>query len=139
MTYTALVCGALLGAAACDLALLRTNLLRRKAFWVSYAILVSFQLLVNGVLTGLRVVRYDPDTILGPRLAYAPVEDLGFGFALILLTLSCWVALGRRAQRRPARGGGAAPPGRAGPGQPAPRPAPPGRRPPSPGSTPSDG
>ena len=138
MTYTWLVAGGLLGAAACDLLLLRTNLLCRKAFWVSYAILFGFQLLMNGVLIGLGVVRYDPDTILGPRLAYAPVEDLGFGFALILLTLSCWVALGRRAAGRPVRGS-AARPGRAAPGQPAPPPAPPGRRPPSPGSSPSDG
>ena len=93
MSYTWLVVGALLGTAACDLVLLRTGLLRRKAFWVSYAIMVGFQLLVNGLLTGLGVVRYDPDAIIGLRLAYAPVEGLGFGFALILLTLSCCVAL----------------------------------------------
>jgi lycopene cyclase domain-containing protein len=101
MTYTWLVAAALVGAGACDLVLLKTRLLRRRAFWVSYAILFGFQLLVNGVLTGLRIVQYDPDTVLGLRLAYAPVEDLGFGFALILLTLSCWVAQGRRANRRP--------------------------------------
>lgn len=138
MSYTWLVGLALLGTAACDLALLRTRLLLRKAFWVAYAIMVGFQLLVNGLLTGLRIVQYDPDTILGPRLAYAPVEDLGFGFALILLTLSCWVALGRRAAGLPVRGS-AARPAPAGPGSPARRPAPPGRRPPSPGSSPSDG
>lgn len=138
MTYTWLVGLALLAAAACDLVLLRTRLLGRKSFWVAYAIMVSFQLLVNGLLTGLRIVQYDPDTILGPRLAYAPVEDLGFGFALILLTLSCWVALGRRAARMGARAS-AARPGRAGPGSPARWPARPGRRPPSPGSSPSDG
>lgn len=138
MSYTWLVVLALLGTAAWDLLVLRTRLLRRKAFWVAYAIMVSFQLLVNGLLTGLRIVQYDPDTILGLRLAYAPVEDLGFGFALILLTLSCWVALGRRAAGLPVRGS-AARPGRAAPGSPAPRPAPPGRRPPSPGSSPSDG
>ena len=138
MTYTWLVGFALLGTAAWDLVVLRTRLLRRKAFWAAYAIMVSFQLLVNGVLTGLGIVEYDPDTILGLRLAYAPVEDLGFGFALILLTLSCWVALGRRAAGMPARGS-VAPPGRAGRGSPARRPAPPGRRPPSPGSSPSDG
>ena len=138
MTYTWLVVGGLLGAAACDLVLLRTRLLCRRAFWASYAIMFGFQLLVNGLLTGLRIVRYDPDTVLGLRLAYAPVEDLGFGFALILLTLSCWVALGRRPVAMPARSG-AARPGRAGPGRPVPRPAPPERRPPSPGSSPSDG
>lgn len=138
MTYTWLVVLALLGTAGCDLAVLRTRLLCRKAFWVSYAIMVGFQLLVNGLLTGLGVVQYDPDTILGLRLAYAPVEDLGFGFALILLTLSCWVALGRRAAGLPVRGR-VARPARAVPGPPVPRPAPPGRTPRSPGSSPSDG
>ncbi len=100
MSYTWLVCLALPGAAVWDLAVLKTRLLRRKAFWLAYGILFGFQLLVNGVLTGLGIVGYDPRTILGPRLAYAPVEDLGFGFALILLTLSCWVALGRRGSGR---------------------------------------
>lgn len=138
MSYTWLVGLALLSTAAWDLLVVRTRLLCRKAFWVAYAIMVSFQLLVNGLLTGLRIVRYDPDAILGPRLAYAPVEDLGFGFALILLTLSCWVALGRRAAGRPVRGS-AARPGPAARGWPARRQAPPGRRPPSPGSSPSDG
>lgn len=96
MTYTELVLVALATAAVCDELLLRTRLLRRRAFWTAYAIMFCFQLLVNGVLTGLRIVRYEPSTIIGVRLAYAPIEDLGFGFALILLTLSCWVALGRR-------------------------------------------
>lgn len=96
MTYTELVVGAVLAALALDVFLLRTALVRRRAFWVSYAILAGFQLLVNGTLTGLRVVRYDPDAIIGLRVAFAPVEDLGFGFALILLTLSCWVRAGRR-------------------------------------------
>ncbi|MCW2524046.1 MAG: hypothetical protein JWO63_2381, partial [Frankiales bacterium] len=95
MSYTALVALALLAAAALDLRLLSTRLLLRRAFWVSYAILGGFQLLVNGILTGLPIVSYNRADILGPRLAYAPIEDLGFGFALILITLSCWVALGR--------------------------------------------
>jgi lycopene cyclase domain-containing protein len=96
VTYTWLVAAALAGAGVCDLVLLKTKLLGRRAFWATYGILFGFQLLVNGLLTGPGIVDYDSETILGPRLAYAPVEDLGFGFALILLTLSCWVALGRR-------------------------------------------
>lgn len=96
MSYTELVVIAVLAALALDLLVLRTRLVRRRAFWTAYAILAGFQLLVNGTLTGLRVVRYDPSTIIGLRLAYAPVEDLGFGFALILLTLSLWVRAGRR-------------------------------------------
>jgi lycopene cyclase domain-containing protein len=83
-------------ALAIDLLLTRTALVRRKAFWVSYAIVLIGQLLVNGVLTGARVVRYDPRAIIGVRVIFAPVEDLLFGFAMVLITLSSWVWLGRR-------------------------------------------
>jgi lycopene cyclase domain-containing protein len=76
-----------------DLAVLRTRVVLGRVFWLSYAIVVFFQLIANGVLTGRDVVVYDPAAILGPRLAYAPVEDLAFGFALILTTLAVWVRL----------------------------------------------
>lgn len=105
MTYTELVVVAVLAALALDLLVLRTGLVRRRAFWTAYAILAGFQLLVNGTLTGLRIVRYDPGAITGLRIAFAPVEDLGFGFALILLTLSLWVRAGRGT-----RTGGSVPP-----------------------------
>ena len=96
MSYTAAVLVALAGSALLDLVLLRTRLLLSRAFWVSYAIVVCFQLVTNGVLTGRGVVTYDPDAIWGPRLVHAPVEDLLFGFALVLQTLSWWVFWGRR-------------------------------------------
>lgn len=91
---------AVLCAIAVDLVVLRTRLLARRAFWVSYAIVLAFQLLMNGVLAGLPVVSYDPRAILGPRIARAPIEDIGFGFAMIALTLSVWVWLGRTDRRR---------------------------------------
>jgi RNA polymerase sigma-70 factor (ECF subfamily) len=91
VTYTQLAVVAVAGSALLDLAVLRTRLLRRRTFWVAYAIVVVFQLLTNGVLTGARIVRYDPGTIIGWRIAYAPVEDLLFGFALVLQTLAWWV------------------------------------------------
>ena len=99
MTYTEAALLGVVAAALVDIALLRTRLLARPVFWVSYAIVVAFQLVVNGVLTGRDVVRYDEAAILGPRVAWAPLEDLLFGFALVLLTLSVWVWLGRRARR----------------------------------------
>jgi lycopene cyclase domain-containing protein len=99
VSYTALAVVAVLATLLCDLAVLRTRLLFRRVYWVSYAIVLAFQLLVNGVLTGRRVVRYDPGTITGVRIAYAPVEDLMFGFALVTITLSVWVWLGRRETR----------------------------------------
>ncbi|HSY15946.1 MAG TPA: lycopene cyclase domain-containing protein [Jatrophihabitantaceae bacterium] len=94
MTYTELALLGVLGAVLVDLVVLGTRLVSRRAFWVTYGITFSFQLILNGLLTGIPVVRYDPHTIIGPRLAYAPLEDLLFGFALVLLTLSIWVRLG---------------------------------------------
>ena len=99
MSYTVAAVLGVAGAGAVDLAVLRTRLLARRLFWTSYAVIVVFQLAVNGVLTGRGVVRYDEGVILGPRVAWAPVEDLLFGFALVLLTLSVWVWLGRRGRR----------------------------------------
>jgi lycopene cyclase domain-containing protein len=95
VTYTVAAALGVLGALTLDVAVLRTRLVTRLAFWATYPIILGFQLLSNSVLTGLGVVRYNPAAILGPRIAYAPVEDLAFGFALVLTTLSVWVWLER--------------------------------------------
>jgi lycopene cyclase domain-containing protein len=122
MTYTSLAVIAVLGAVALDLVVLRTRLLGRRAFWASYAIVLVFQLMTNGWLTGRGIVRYDAGAVLGGstpvafgsgRFFYAPVEDLAFGFSLVLQTLAWWVFWGRRGVQRevrraasgPARGG----------------------------------
>ncbi|GAA4704659.1 lycopene cyclase domain-containing protein [Phytohabitans rumicis] len=93
MTYTVAALLGVAGAVTVDLFVLRTRLLRRRVFWATYPIVLFFQLLANGILTGRKIVRYNPDAILGIRLVYAPLEDVFFGFALILLTLSVWVRL----------------------------------------------
>lgn len=96
MSYTALAVLGVVLAIVVDLVVLRTRLLTRKVFWVSYAIIVFFQLITNGIFTGRHIVRYDPDEILGLRIVYAPVEDLLFGFSMVVLTLAFWVWWGRR-------------------------------------------
>jgi lycopene cyclase domain-containing protein len=107
MTYTAAAVLGVLGALTVDVWVLRTRLVTRAVFWATYPIIIAFQLLSNGILTGRRIVIYDPDAIVGLRLAHAPVEDLLFGFAMVLLTLSIWVWLGRRGvQRTPVAGEG---------------------------------
>ena len=65
MTYTQLALLGVVLAATLDLAVLRTRLLRRRVFWSAYAIIVPFQLLTNGVLTGSRTVRYSDAAIVG--------------------------------------------------------------------------
>jgi lycopene cyclase domain-containing protein len=105
ISYTALAVLAVPVSATLDLVVLRSRVLARRAFWVAYVIVLAFQLVTNGILTGLGVVRYDPAAVLGPRLAFAPVEDFLFGFALVVQTLAWWVFWGRRGvQRQPVAG-----------------------------------
>ena len=104
MSYSALAITAVVAVLVVDLAVLRTRLVTRRVFWATYAIVVVFQLLMNGVLTGMDVVTYDPGVIWGPRIAYAPVEDLLFGFAMVTLTLASWAAVNRRANTARRRG-----------------------------------
>jgi lycopene cyclase domain-containing protein len=101
VSYTGLAIIGCVAAVAADLVAFRVRLVTRKGFWVSYAIIVGCQLVANGVLTGRGIVRYDPATIVGWRLAFAPVEDLLFGFALVLWTLDWWIWWGRRRATAP--------------------------------------
>jgi lycopene cyclase domain-containing protein len=94
MTYTQLAICAVVIVVILDLYVIKTGLLKRKVFWTSYAIIVGFQLLTNWWLTSRNIVMYSPDAILGSRIASAPVEDLLFGFALVLGVLINWIRLG---------------------------------------------
>ena len=97
MTYTQISILAVLIAVTLDLFVIKTVLLKRAAFWTSYAIILPFQFLTNWWLTSRSIVMYDPDVITGIRFFSAPAEDVLFGFALILSVQSLWVNLGKRA------------------------------------------
>jgi len=99
MTYSQIAITAALVAIAVDLFVYSQPLLKRRAFWTSYAIILPFQLLTNWWLTSREIVMYSEDTILGLRIASAPLEDLFFGFALILSVMANWVFLGRKAHK----------------------------------------
>ena len=93
MTYTQLAIFAVLFAISFDLYLFNTQLLKRKVFWTSYGIILGFQLLTNWWLTSRNIVMYRPESIIGLRIASAPIEDLFFGFALVLGVLINWIRL----------------------------------------------
>ena len=101
MTYTQAAVLGVVGTIALDLTILRTRILTRKVFWTAYAIVVFFQLVSNGILTGRGIVTYDHAAIVGLRIVYAPLEDLLFGFSLVVQTLSWWVFWGRRLEKGP--------------------------------------
>jgi lycopene cyclase domain-containing protein len=105
VSYTSLAVIGVVAALVLDRWVARTRVTSTRDWWSAYAIIVFFQLLTNGWLTGRGIVRYADDAIIGTeqstllgdgRLVYAPVEDLAFGFALVLTSVVVWVWLGRR-------------------------------------------
>jgi len=118
MTYIQIAIIYCLFAIIVDLFILKTKVLKLKMFWLSYIIMLFFQFLTNGVLTRFLIVRYKDFAIIGGdyttkvppmigdgRLFFAPVEDVFFGFSMILLTVSIWIWLGRKnIQREPISG-----------------------------------
>ena len=96
MSYSQIAITSIALAVIFDLFIVKRKLLTKKAFWISYAIILPFQLLTNWWLTSREIVSYSPDAIWGSRIASAPVEDLLFGFSLILITLDNWVTVTRK-------------------------------------------
>lgn len=98
--YTVSVVLGLIVVVALELAWLRTGLFKTVRYWASMAIVVAFQVLVDGLLTrgSEPVVAYDDSQNLGIRLPPGiPIEDFAFGFALCTAVLLVWVRLTRRA------------------------------------------
>lgn len=96
--YTSLTVLAILMVLAVELLWLRTGVLTSVRYWVSIAIVLGFQVLVDGRLTALPdpIVAYDEQQITGLRFPFdIPVEDFGFGFAMVTAVLMLWVRYGR--------------------------------------------
>jgi lycopene cyclase domain-containing protein len=108
--YTWAAVAGVVAVVAVELLWLRTGVFRRVTFWVAYAVILFFQVLVDGWLTKLSapIVAYNPDKLSGIRVPFdIPVEDYLFGFALIALTIILWERAGRRRPHGPGgRAGG---------------------------------
>ena len=118
MTYIQIGIIYCLAAVLTDLYILRTRVLKLRMFWLSYLIMLFFQFITNGILTKLLIVRYNdfeiivgdyttktPPLIGDGRLFYAPVEDVFFGFSMIVFSISIWIWLGKKnIQRKPYSG-----------------------------------
>ena len=96
MIYTDIALAGIIVSVLFDLYFVKTSLLTKSVFWTSYAIILPFQLITNWWLTSRNIVMYNPDAIIGRRLAGAPIEDLMFGFALVLSVMAMWVYLGTK-------------------------------------------
>ena len=98
--YSDIALDAVMIAIIADLFILRTQMVTRGLFWLSYGLILPFQLLTNWWLTSKSIVMYTPDAIIGRRLAGAPIEDLLFGFSMILLTLALWEYFSSKSSER---------------------------------------
>jgi lycopene cyclase domain-containing protein len=90
LSYTQITVYALIITIFFDMFVTRNSLLSTLRFWLSYSIILPFQLLTNWWLTSREIVIYNSDAIMGLRISGAPFEDLIFGFAMILATMSMW-------------------------------------------------
>src|SRR5262245_34014160 len=97
--FTVLSIVSVVAVVAAELLWFKTGLFTKVEWWVAYAVILFFEVLVDGWLTKLSapIVVYDPDQFSGWRLPFdIPVEDYLFGFSLIALTVLLW----ERAKRR---------------------------------------
>ena len=97
--YTLATIGAVLVVVAVELLWARTGIFRTAQYWLTMAIVFFFQVLVDGWLTRLAdpIVRYAPTQFAGVRFPFdIPIEDFGFGFALVTGSIIAWQVAGRR-------------------------------------------
>lgn len=100
--YTLATAAAVLLVVVIELFWARTGIFTTVQYWLTMAIVFFFQVLVDGWLTRLDdpIVRYAPGQFLGVRFPFdIPVEDFGFGFALVTGVIIAWQVAGRREQQ----------------------------------------
>ena len=97
--YTVASVVAVIAVVVVELAWLRTGIFATATYWISYGIIVFFQVLVDGWLTKLSapIVLYNREHFSGWRVPFdIPVEDYFFGFALVTLPIILWERAGQR-------------------------------------------
>jgi lycopene cyclase domain-containing protein len=97
--YTLAAVGASVAVVLFELVVARTGLFHEARYWLTVAIVLAFQVPVDGWLTRAErpIVQYNNAATSGVRFPWhIPVEDFGFGFALVTVTLVAWRWYGRR-------------------------------------------
>lgn len=97
--YTVAAVAAPVAVVALELLVARTGLFRQGRYWAAMVILLGFQVLFGGWLTKPQapIVHYADAPTIGLRAPlWFPVEDFGFGFAMLTATLLVWRWYGRR-------------------------------------------
>ena len=91
--YTVLTLVAVGAVVVLELAWLRTGIFTTVQYWLAMGIVFAFQIPMDGWLTKLSdpIVIYNPVEHLGIRAPWdIPIEDFGFGFAMVTLAILLW-------------------------------------------------
>jgi lycopene cyclase domain-containing protein len=91
--YTVLTVVAVVAVIAAELVYFKSGIFGTAQYWWTMLIIFAFQIPVDGWLTKLSapIVIYSPDEILGLRAPWdIPIEDFGFGFAMVTLAILLW-------------------------------------------------
>ena len=91
--YTVLTVVAAMAVVAAELIYFKSGIFTTAQYWLTMLIIFTFQIPVDGWLTKLSapIVIYNPDEILGLRAPWdIPIEDFGFGFAMVTLAILLW-------------------------------------------------
>jgi lycopene cyclase domain-containing protein len=91
--YTVLTVVAVLAVVVAELIYFKSGIFTTAQYWLAIVIIFAFQIPVDGWLTKLSapIVIYNPDEIIGLRVPWdIPIEDFGFGFAMVTLAILLW-------------------------------------------------
>ena len=100
--YPVLAVSAAVAVVVVELALLRTGLLRDRAYWIAMGICFVFMIPVDGWLTkqSAPIVLYRPDDTSGLSPIWdIPLEEYLYAFALLTAVMLRWDHLGRRTEQ----------------------------------------
>jgi lycopene cyclase domain-containing protein len=101
--YTVITAFAVVAVIAAELLYFRSGIFTTVQYWSTMVIIFAFQIPVDGWLTKLSapIVIYNPNEMLGLRMPWdIPIEDFGFGFAMVTLAILLWRRwLDRRSSR----------------------------------------
>ncbi|GAA1865327.1 lycopene cyclase domain-containing protein [Brevibacterium marinum] len=102
--YTLMTIAGMLVIIGLELFVFRSGIFSRAKYWAALTICLAFQCLVDGWLTKLSdpIVIYNPSQFLNLRFPWdIPIEDFGFGFAMITAVLMLWQWQLNRSQKGP--------------------------------------
>jgi lycopene cyclase domain-containing protein len=91
--YTVITGFAMVAVIAAELIYFKSGIFKTAQYWWTMVIVFAFQIPVDGWLTKLSapIVIYSPEEFLGLRAPWdIPIEDFGFGFAMVTLAILLW-------------------------------------------------